>query len=654
MLNYKTPGVFIEEIATVGPIVGVGTSTPAFLGSANTGPINTPVKITNWTQFKDRFGGYIVSPRRYMAHAIRGFFDNGGTVCYVVRVGTGANASLDLVDRGTPGGTSIRLTALAGGTGGNAIKVTVTDANIVAAASVLKASATITSASGTLVTLATPADSSKFRAGDYVTLADNAAEHVQIARSRNGQLLLANPLVGTAYKSGDTVRIADLVPGQKQARLAAGAGIEAGSAIQFSAGTTTTTQDASVDATVPFSDGTVLVTLSRGLGSGYPMKASDADVTVSSQEFAVAISNGITNETFTNLAMDPRHSRYFVRAISSTLVSATLPQSPEKPSSQVPPGDRPVTIADATLTGGADDDLEATGPNQYDDALRALETVDDVTLVLCPDRTDASGVQSAVRDHCERMAERFAILDTELGLAPDVTAGSALGKQRAFLESARGYGALYYPWIEIRDPNSRTGEGTMMVPPSGHIAGVFARSDDLRGIHKSPANEMIAGVVGLSQVIDGVTQGELNEAGVNVIRIFSGQARPVVWGARTTCPAEETPWRYVNVRRLFLYVEESIQKGIRWAVFEPNDLALWKKLQRTIVEFLTRVWRSGALFGATAAEAFYVKIDEENNPPATRALGQVVIEIGIAPVRPAEFVVVRIGMWDGGSNVSEE
>ena len=145
----------------------------------------------------------------------------------------------------------------------------------------------------------------------------------------------------------------------------------------------------------------------------------------------------------------------------------------------------------------------------------------------------------------------------------------------------------------------------------------------------------------------------LNLAGVNALRVFPGSTRPVVWGARTTCPVAEVPFRYINVRRLFLFVEQSVKQGIRWSLFEPNNLALWKKLDRTITEFLTRVWRSGALFGNSAAEAFYVKIDEENNPEALRALGQVNIEIGLAPTRPAEFVVVQIGMWEGGSKVAE-
>ena len=181
---------------------------------------------------------------------------------------------------------------------------------------------------------------------------------------------------------------------------------------------------------------------------------------------------------------------------------------------------------------------------------------------------------------------------------------------------------------------------------------MYARSDNQRGVHKAPANEYITGAADLGAMLSNADQGEINIEGINVLRIFPGQ-RPIVWGARTTAPKDEVPWRYINVRRLFLFVEKSIQRGIRWAVFEPNDQVLWKKLDRTITEFLTRVWRSGALFGKTASEAFYVKVDEELNPASVRALGQVIVEVGIAPVRPAEFVVVRIAMWDGGSQPSE-
>jgi phage tail sheath protein FI len=231
-------------------------------------------------------------------------------------------------------------------------------------------------------------------------------------------------------------------------------------------------------------------------------------------------------------------------------------------------------------------------------------------------------------------------------------AASGLLVERAGVTSARGYAALYYPWIWITDPLSATGNDMVLVPPSGHLAGIYARSDNKRGVHKAPANEYMTGALDLATLLSDTEQGELNVQGVDVLRIFPGQ-RPIVWGGRTTAPKDEVPWRYINVRRLFLFVEKSIQRGLRWAVFEPNDQALWKKVDRTITEFLTRVWRSGALFGKTAAEAFYVKVDAELNPPSVQALGQLIIEIGIAPVRPAEFVVIRIAMWDGGAASNE-
>ena len=172
------------------------------------------------------------------------------------------------------------------------------------------------------------------------------------------------------------------------------------------------------------------------------------------------------------------------------------------------------------------------------------------------------------------------------------------------------------------------------------------------GVHKAPANELIRGAIGLERLVDDAKSGDLDAEGVNVLRIFPGRARPVVWGARTTAPREVAACRYVHIRRLLLFVEESIAKGVRWAVLEPNDAVLRKKLQRTIDEFLSRLWRAGPLFGDTPQEAFYVRIDEGLNLPSV-ASGRVAIEIGIAPVRPAEFIVLRIGMWAEGCELTE-
>jgi phage tail sheath protein FI len=182
---------------------------------------------------------------------------------------------------------------------------------------------------------------------------------------------------------------------------------------------------------------------------------------------------------------------------------------------------------------------------------------------------------------------------------------------------------------------------------------VYARVDQASGVHTPPANTEVFGVVGLERRLSDREQGLINLEGVNALRIFPGDGRVLVWGARTTAPKAETDWTYVNVRRLLLYIEESIQEGIRWAVFKPNDFGLWQSLKRTIGAFLDRVWRDGGLMGLKREQAYQVRIDEGLNPPDEIALGRLHIEIKVAPVRPAEFIIVRIGLWDGGAQVAE-
>jgi uncharacterized protein len=654
-MTYKTPGVIIEELPATGPIVGVGTSTVAFIGPAAQGPINTPTKVTNWTQFRETFGNYL-GPAQYMAHAVRGFFDNGGTIAYITRVATAERAWVELDDDGGAGGKALRLEARAEGTTGNSITVAVTHTQIVTAAKVRKGRAQVDTGSGTSIKLTTAADAARFAPGDLVII-EGTTDESQVDRVRGGELILATPLTGTYNPAaGKFVRIRDLNAGQKSFRVEGGAGLEPGSIVHIAQALTgppasTVEEDAVVDAVTGDR-----VTLKAPLANAYKLADTDPDTTVRSLEFTLTIAaTGSPTEPFPNLSMDPRHSRFFPRVVSSALVTVGLPTAP---SVQPPPGNRPKTTTSGTptpLANGKPDNILTIGLPHYQAALSTLEKVDDVNLICVPDRRDTPS-QQAVIAHCEKLGDRFAILDPALNEAPlnePVPGAGTVITRRAALESKRGYAALYYPWIRVVDPASATGEDTLLVPPSGHVAGIYARSDDQRGVHKAPANEYLTGAVDVERRLSGEEQGELNVANVNALRVFAGQARPLLWGARTTAPPAETPWRYVNVRRLFLFVEESLQEGLRWAVFEPNDLTLWKKLDRTISEFLTRVWRSGALFGATAEQAFYVKIDEELNPPSVRAQGQVIIEIGMAPVRPAEFVVVRIGIWDGGGSVEE-
>lgn len=632
---YKTPGVFIEELPATGPITGVGTSTGAFIGPALKGPINMPTKITNWSQFKDYFGEYISAPRHYMAYAVEGFFRNGGTVAYIVRAGTATRAFRKLDDRGT--GKALRVEAKEEGTAGNSITVQVQDAQIVTTAEAVRAEATIVDAANNRIQVTSATDAANFLPGDVITR-NGTTERATISRIRGDEIFLESNLTGS-YTSG-TLRIANLIPTQRTFRVQNGSGLEAGSVIRISQGGTN--EDKFIDKVL-----SGFITLSQGLTNTYTMASGDAAVQIQSFEFNLIIRTpGQPDETFENLSMDSRHSRYFSKIATSNSVTVRLPDTP---SMAIPPDNRPAVLAASPLSGGTADNLSAISSSHYSAGINALVRVDDVNILCIPDRTDTT-VQQAMITHCENMGDRFAILDPSSN-APPFGAGSILD-QRKNLESKRGYAALYYPMLYIADPQGGNGQ-TILIPPSGHMAGVYARSDAQRGVHKAPANEIIKGALKLERKLTDTEQGEVNVEGVNVLRVFPNRARPYVWGARTTAPAAEAPWRYINVRRLFLFIEESIQEGIQWAVFEPNDLALWEKLKRTISEFLTRVWRSGGLFGATPDEAFYVKCDEELNPSYVRALGQVFVEIGIAPVRPAEFIIIRIGMWEGGSEVSE-
>jgi phage tail sheath protein FI len=253
-------------------------------------------------------------------------------------------------------------------------------------------------------------------------------------------------------------------------------------------------------------------------------------------------------------------------------------------------------------------------------------------------------VQTAMITHCELMGDRIAILDPPPGLGPQQI--KEWRTEKVNYDSK--YAALYYPWIEVMDP--LTGRKTT-VPPSGHMAGIWARNDDERGVHKAPANEVVRGALGLATQL---TKGEhdlLNPAGINCIRAFPGRGIRV-WGARTLSSDKE--WQYLNVRRLFNYLEESILSGTQWVVFEPNDDALWARIRRTISAFLTNEWRKGALFGLTPDEAFYVKCDRETNPAEGIDVGQVVCEIGVAPVKPAEFVIFRLAQFSGGTSLVNE
>ncbi|MBN1322774.1 MAG: phage tail sheath subtilisin-like domain-containing protein [Methanotrichaceae archaeon] len=345
--------------------------------------------------------------------------------------------------------------------------------------------------------------------------------------------------------------------------------------------------------------------------------------------------NGIA-EVYDNLSTVVSSSDYYVKRVNGISALVTLESLAAI---------RPNNIADEPLDGGTEGSDIAASDFQGSRAdpenptgLAAFEEVDDIAILCVPDENDYAGVTALMVDHCENMKDRFAILQ-----APQ--SGWDISSLEPPLDSK--YAAFYFPWIRILDPASNLYK---LVPPGGYVAGVFSRTDQERGVHKAPANEVVRGVASLQINVTKKDQDVLNPKGVNCIRAFPGRGIRI-WGARTT--SSDPSWKYVNVRRLFLFIEESIDEGTQWVVFEPNDEKLWAKVRQTVEEFLTRVWRDGALMGTVRDDAFFVRCDRTTMTQDDINNGRLIVLVGVAPVKPAEFVIFRIAQVAKGSDIAE-
>jgi hypothetical protein len=396
-------------------------------------------------------------------------------------------------------------------------------------------------------------------------------------------------------------------------------------------------------------------------------------------------------ETFRHLSLDDRHSRYIQRVIGTTFTIGAPSDDDGRPvrlSDQRSVGESAyIRVRDAaqdlveparttalrsirlgpefllddvagrvqparrTLTGG-DDQIGAIGDADYvglDDpeprdrtGLQSLRNIEEISIVAVPGRVSAA-LQAQVIAHCELMRYRFAVLD---GLPPPGDSLSDIQAQRQQFDTK--YAALYHPWLLIPDPYPQV-VGTVpdySVPPSGHMLGIYARTDIDRGVHKAPANEVVRGVIGLQRVLNKEQHDILNPypVNINVIRDFRPNNRGIrVYGGR--CITSDSDWKYVNVRRLLIFIEASIDRGLQWVVFEPNAEPLWARVRRAITNFLTLVWRNGGLEGTKVEEAFFVKCDRTTMTQTDIDQGRLICLVGVAPVKPAEFVIVRIGLW---------
>ncbi|WP_052668072.1 phage tail sheath family protein [Nitriliruptor alkaliphilus] len=361
-------------------------------------------------------------------------------------------------------------------------------------------------------------------------------------------------------------------------------------------------------------------------------------------------------ETFENVTTDKRAKTAVVTTVNETSEFIRIEEIGKGSLTDLRPSAGTISLSGGTAVAPA----PRLAPDDYvgDPSDRTgfggLEAIEDVTMVCAPDVMAAyqqggldldgvKAVQLGIIAHCELMGDRMAILDPPPGLNAQ--------QVKEWRVDVAGYdskfAALYWPWIKVFDPATGTNQ---FVPPSGAMAGIWGRSDDTRGVHKAPANEVVRGVLDLELNITKSEHDQLNPDGINCIRAFPGRGIRV-WGARTL--SSDPSWRYINVRRLFNYLEKSILGGTQWVVFEPNDMDLWGRIRRTINSFLTRTWRDGALFGAAPEEAFFVKCDAETNPPDVIDAGQVVCLIGVSPVKPAEFVVFKLSQFSAGNAVEE-
>jgi uncharacterized protein len=661
MPTYDVPGVYIEEVTGPGVITGVGTSTTAFIGPALNGPIKVAQRISSFDEFLQSYGiqqpdgsywPYMTTPKwYYMAHGVRSFFLNGGAQAYIMRVGTAKSATWTVDnEQGEP---VFQLQSQKEGAWGNGITIAVAPINnTVNAVNPPPATSTTT---GLQVKVNPP---NPFLVGDTITDGTSVATITQI---QGNLLTLTTPL------AAGNLRIADIGPATTTFRVVKNAALFSGT-VALMAGVDSTNAAIQQYVVIQSIDQLGFVTLAGALGITFSLAAVGTTPTLTSEDFQLVITPPVINPpmnvetwpvlgTVAGLSLSPLHPNYVFPAVQSAIVNVLPPLLP--PTAGTYPNAMVDSAAGAisTITGGPDDPSALTA-GEYSDALDLLQDIEDINLLVIPDAvtTDYQNIQNAMIDHCLIKKDRFPILDSRPGSSP--TGLGSVEEQRQNVQANSGFGALYYPWLTIPDPTwtpspTNATPATMIIPPSGAMAGIYARIDQSIGVHKAPANTDVRGVVGLERRLSDRQQGPLNLEGIDVLRIFPRSGQVTVWGARTTGDPNITDWIYINVRRLMIYIEQSIEVGIRWAVFEPNGLPLWQKLKRTITEFLTRVWRDGALFGATADQAFYVRIDEALNPPSTRALGRLYIEIGVAPVRPAEFIIVRIGLWDGGAQVTE-
>ena len=637
MAQVTYPGVYVEEVSSgVRPISAASTSVTAFIGVAERGTVDEAVKVFSFTEYQSRYGGFLADS--FLSHSVYQFFNNGGAQCYIVRV-TGANpvvANLVLRDRATANSQpSLTISASSPGVWGNGLALLVEDGALDPtnefSLSVFQQDET------------TPLErfdnlSMVPDAPNYVETVNTSSRYIRVtvntantgasagaSRGSGAPLALASPRTKLRINvNGDGYQQVAL----QGADLASAAGIAA--AIQTAVRElkklrSTTDQKAFNDFTCQVAGGALLLT--SGV-AGRRSAATIAPASDSSQDASGLLRLGRTNggaETLGAAVTRPRRN----------------PPGPP-PDNLFSVGDHALPSSDVVSVQAGSDGVPITTDQPYINALSRLDDKEDVSLIAVPG-IGSPVLAGAAMNYCANRSLSDCFFIGDMSQSDDT-----VEEAKAFRDAItpkNSYGAIYLPWIRMLDPTGRS-TTPILAPPSGFVAGLYARTDAQRGVWKAAAGTSAAlgGAIGLAVNLTDVQQGNLNPLNINVLRQFASSGI-VIWGARTT--TSDAEWNYVPVRRMAIFLRVSIYRGIQWAVFEPNDEDLWSSLRLNIGSFMMNLFRQGAFQGAMPAQAFFVKCDSETTPQEDINAGIVNVWVGFAPLKPAEFVVVKISQHVG-------
>ncbi|MCK9296401.1 MAG: phage tail sheath subtilisin-like domain-containing protein [Desulfobulbaceae bacterium] len=640
------PGVYVEEVSSgVRPIEAAGTSTAAFFGVAERGPIGAVKKIFNFTEFQTIYGGFLNG--YFLAHAVFQFFNNGGTQCYVGRVASGADtATVTILDRGAAAQNSMTLSAKSSGAWGNKFMVIVDSASADDPANdfnltVYQDNPTpdedpvqVEAYENLSMNPASPEfiETVLNTSSKYITATVNTANSNQIAGySQSAPITLGGPLLGANQRkfriniNNDGYRTVDLTMALAAADLSDLDDIRAAIAATIQAMTPLreSTPAGAYNVTVTVQDTNMLRIASGNTSAGSKVEVVAASDPLENAAGALRLGrrNGGT-EVYGSSAMRPQNTPaddfFFL-------------------------GDDTVAGAVSAVQPGSDGTLPLNDID-YTNAFAWLDTVRDVSLIAVPG-IGSTAVADAGMNYCRNrpLSDCFYIADMD---RDDISLEDAL-QYRDDINTPNSYGAVYFPWLKALDPTGLSAE-PINVPPSGYVAGMYSQIDAKRGVWKAPAGTeaVLGGAVGLVTDLTDIQQGNLNKnkKSVCVIRKFPGSGI-VLWGARTL--SSDPEYKYIPVRRMAIMLRVSIYNGIQWTVFEPNDEELWSQIRLNIGSFMMTLFRQGAFQGSTPSQAFFVKCDGETTTQADIDLGIVNVLVGFAPLKPAEFVVVKISQKAG-------